>query len=237
MEARNEYPEDMALFQPISLQDMCIQTILSSILCIAELYNVELNIPRMILRDIIEKGRFWIDFESSFSLENRDVFWDESLTLYERIRFNKWFSKQFIAWFFFDDDVIFLLHLKIAHITFVKHVIVQNNESNIYLKSCNKCLELWLRCQTDTTRTKCKIFRKFNHFLCYNERDTLSYMRNEDNWCEICKQSPLYFICDENSCCISFGNLIHECPRINHDHCYNNCYGGFVENFSFNCQI
>ncbi|XP_035213115.1 uncharacterized protein LOC118187040 [Stegodyphus dumicola] len=214
----NYRPEEMALFEPISLQDMCIQNITSSVSCIAELYNVELDIHCMLLRDVIEKGRRCINFENIFPTESRDLFCDESLTIYERIRFNKWFSKQFIAGILFDDDVMFLLRLKIEHITLIKHIIIQNDESNIYLKSCNKSLELWLQCQ-------CKIFRKLNHFLCFNERDTLSSMRNEDNWCEICPQSPLYSICDDRLCCISFGDLIHNCPRINYDNCYNKCCG------------
>jgi hypothetical protein len=222
-------------FQPAVLQELCIKKLVNSIWSVSDLHVEELNAPKLILLNILVKGNLHLNIRSHFSPLHSLEFWDESELLYERVRFNKWFSREFISWLYFEVDMTRLLSLSVAHITLIKHIIVFN-ESRLNMKCCQKCLEIWLRCQPDTKRNNFKMYRKFKHFQCYNVDDTLSFMRYGVNWCCFCKQSPMFIICNEELCYNTFGCIMHNCPRINHDECLK-CYDGYIEQFSWNVRI
>lgn len=68
-------------FQPIQLHDICKQKILSSLSSINGLYNVKLNIPDTLLKDIMEKDCFYVNVEKYFSIDSKYSYWEESILL------------------------------------------------------------------------------------------------------------------------------------------------------------
>lgn len=136
------------VFNPSTLQNICIEMIVNSMSSMSELGKIYSHI--LPIRKILITGRTFLKFKNELTPSECDIKWDDSRLLHKIIEFNGWYCKDFIMWLKSGRDVIELFPIKVAHIKTMKYIVINANY-NCKLRCCTKCLKTFLNFQPQTS--------------------------------------------------------------------------------------
>lgn len=199
---------------PKTLKNLTMEAIIASHNCFNELNNNNLRLPQRLFKELIEIGPGLIQMPKYHFLDDR--FWlSDTEPFHKSLHYDQAYSKFFVVWMqqLTREKMEKYMPL-VIHLLEIKFIIEINNNIERSYFLCTKCLNLYLNLYPIITNNF-KVYRHYKH-TCYTslvlQRELQKIVQSPNNWCNMCKQVPLFQVADHNLCYQIVGESMHQCP-------------------------
>lgn len=237
------------LSNPKTLKILTMEKIVSCYSCINEMNNNHLFLPKVLFNELVENAPSLVKMPNYDNLDFNIWFHDTRKKLHQTLFNDHTYSKYFTVWLqtIPTDDLSIYLPV-VVHFLEIYYILEINNVESIF-RLCTKCFKLYLNIHViDLNSERYRIKKAFIHktYSSYTlQRELQEKIQSKINWCNACKQVPLFQIGNYELCEQIVGLNAHRCLRHypheeDNDHfiyCLN-CYGsGIMTIFNFKRDI
>lgn len=242
---------DKTISCPQTLKHLTMKKVISCHFCLNQLNNNILLLPKSLFKELVEIGPSLVEMPRYDRFDNRFICFVEREKFHKTLIYDKTYSKLFVIWV----QTLHSIFLK-KYLPFVVHFleiyfVVENDTTESKYHLCTKCFKLYLNVHPlvlnfERYRIK-KIFthKTYTNVSIITLHELRDKLQSKENWCQSCRQVPLFQVADYNLCESIVGVTAHYCPLHfpidddNDEFIYcTNCFGsGFLTNFRLRRHI
>lgn len=234
---------------PQTLKHLAMRKIISSHFCLNQIDNNILLLPKSLFKELVEIGPGLVEMPRHGRFNYRFIGFIETEPFHKTLIYDRTYSKPFVIWLQTLHAIFLKKYLPVVVHFLEIYFVVQTDTAESKFRLCTNCFKLYLNVHpTVLNSERYRIKKDYTHktyvsmISLHELRDKL---QSKDNWCNSCRQVPLFQVADYDLCESIVGLTAHNCPKhfpIDDDndefiYCVN-CYGsGFLTHFRFRRRV
>ena len=200
------------LFSPKTLKHFAMRKIIAAHSCFNELNNASLRLPKRLFSELVDVGPKMIEMPEYDEWNINFWNFEDSDKLHTTLKYNKTYSKYYVVWVQNEKNLerylpVVTHFIRIYFVIF--HGIFHGTEHDFLL--CFKCFKLHLN-STGINLDYCTVYKHSEHNVYVLGNAAKNVIQDKKNWCNYCRQTPLFQVADYNMCETLFGSRAHDCP-------------------------